>query len=149
MTGPQGTDRRRQRGRRSDDGRVEAQIDELRRAFERLERTVLPVAGQVAGIDGAAQALERAVAGLERWLEDERSARRHHDAELDRGLERLEDHVDGEVGKLRELIGLRFDACMDALGRLGLDTRNGRRTLLVAIVTTAGVIAAAVLTKGG
>jgi hypothetical protein len=154
MSGPQEQNARRDRrqnsrGRRDGDAVLDAQIEELRRSFDRLERTVLPIAGQVAGVDGAAQSLERAVASLERWIVDERQARRTHDVELDRGLEKLEDHVDAEVRSLRELISTRFDACMDAIGRLGLDTRNGRRTLLVAIITTAGVIAAAVLTKGG
>lgn len=154
MNGPQDSQRReerrrQQRGRRDGDGVVDGQIEELRRSFDRLERTVLPIAGQVAGFDGAAQALERAVASLERWIEDERGARRHHDAELARGLEKLEDHVDVEVDNLRTLVEARFKEAMDALGRLGLDTRNGRRTLLVAIITTAGVILAAYLTQGG
>jgi chromosome segregation ATPase len=146
MTGPpERRPERRTRGRRSTDGLLERDIAELRRSFARLERTVGPVAGQVADVDGALQAVQASLRSLERWLEDERASRRSHDAELDGAIDRVGDRV-GEVDRsLRDLIASKFAECMGALNGLGADSRAGRRTILITLVTTAGVVLAAYL----
>jgi chromosome segregation ATPase len=144
MSGPQGPERRG-RSRRSTDGVVERDIAELRRSFDRLERTVGPVTGQVADVDGALQAVQASLRSLERWLEDERASRRSHDAELDASIDRVSERVGDVDRSLRELIASKFAECMGALNGLGADSRAGRRTILLTIITTAGVILAAYL----
>lgn len=156
MTRPPDPDRRRV-GRRQSDGLLERDIKELRRAFDRLERTVLPVAGQVADVDGSLQALQASLRALERWLEDERAARRHHDAELDDAIDavrveaasgrgELRERIDTVDRNLRTIVEDKVGECMKAIGSLGADSRAGRRTILITIITTAGVVLAAYLT---
>lgn len=143
MSGPQ--ERRQTRGRRASDGIIERDIQELRRAFDRLEREVGPVEGQVARVDGALQAVEATLRSLERYLEQERRDRRERDADLDREINGLREYVEGHIQSIRQLLSDKFGECMSAIGNLGADTRAGRRAIMVTIITTAGVILAAYL----
>jgi hypothetical protein len=119
-------------GRRETDRLIEYRLDVLERLPEDLARSV--------GLR-----LDEIV----RWVQDERVARRHHDAELDDRLGELRLHVEARFDRLIERMDEQFAECQKSIGAVGSDQKSGRRTILVSLISAAALIVAAIVTSGG
>jgi hypothetical protein len=126
--------RKRITGRRETDLLLDHRLTHL----EDLLKALGPAVSQVARIDDA-------VDDLEKWMEDERTARRKHDSDLLASIREIR----GEVTKLETEIDEGFKAVRDEVGALGVDQKNGRRAMIVAmfgsVTVMTGTIVAAVV----
>lgn len=115
--------RRHDYGRRASDEIMDARV----KAVEKLLDALGPAVAQVARIDDA-------VDDLERWIEDERKARRQHNSDL---LEAMREHR-AETRDALALLALEVK-------NLKLDQRSGRRALITSMVAAAGTIVVALI----
>lgn len=90
-----------------------------------------PAVGQISTVAAA-------VEDLERWIQDERLARRQHFSDMLESLREIRD----DVAKHKEETADALAALRQDVGRLGADERAGRRAVIIAVIGAVSVIVA-------
>jgi hypothetical protein len=135
MGSDDGEDRREQRfGRRQGDEVIAYRLATI----EEIVKALGPAVSQVARIDDA-------VDDLERWIADDREARRRYQSEQLAALAGLRQ----ESIEARQALAERWERALEALAAevrsLKLDQRSGRRALIGSMIAAASTIVVALI----